>query len=49
MRSSEVIGSYGSYSGVKTFDGNAILTNWFGHIERMDKSFWVSRCRAVEN
>ena len=21
---------------------------WFGHIERMDKSFWVSRCRAVE-
>ena len=19
-----------------------------GHIERMDKSFWVSRCRAVE-
>ena len=22
--------------------------HWFGHIERMDKSFWVSRCRAVE-
>ena len=21
---------------------------WFGHIERMDKSFWGSRCRAVE-
>ena len=21
---------------------------WFGHIEGMDKSFWVSRCRAVE-
>ena len=21
---------------------------WLGHIERMDKSFWVSRCRAVE-
>ena len=21
---------------------------WFGNIERMDKSFWVSRCRAVE-
>ena len=21
---------------------------WFGHIERMDKSFRVSRCRAVE-
>ena len=21
---------------------------WFGHIERMDKSFWVSRCREVE-
>ena len=21
---------------------------WFGHTERMDKSFWVSRCRAVE-
>ena len=21
---------------------------WFGHNERMEKSFWVSRCRAVE-
>ena len=21
---------------------------WFGHIERMDKSLWVSRCRVVE-
>ena len=24
------------------------LSIWFGHIEIMDKSFWVSRCRAVE-
>ena len=22
--------------------------HFIGHIERMDKSFWVSRCRAVE-
>ena len=21
---------------------------WFGQFERMDKSFWVSRCKAVE-
>ena len=21
---------------------------WFGHIEKMDRNFWVSRCRAVE-
>ena len=21
---------------------------WFGHMERKGKSFWVSRCRAVE-
>ena len=25
-----------------------LLFHWFGHIERMDKNFWVSRCRAVE-
>ena len=24
------------------------IIHWFGHIERTDKSFWVSRCRVVE-